>query len=550
MNHCTTHPTSLSVLCSMVCMLSFGCTSLADMYYQGDYSEKVESVEVLKKKHAKQVERYDRIVGYMNKERAKLKQSIDRQIKKKQVYASLQSISTMNRKFGRLNGASYGKDKRKNIRIKENIHDGDYIDGAFKRVVVMVDAKINEGKFKEIDRDLQKADKLVFVSKDTKKQLTQRHQNLNKIWLGLVMDDMGRLMATHPAAAAIYGLQAIEIAKKIKDKKTEESLRGTVRKVRDKVKSSYGFTFTLGSSSGPHAQTIAKRIRTMSWGTNAITFSSAQTRTTSGILSFSTVAPTFRPSQSKRQESFRYKSGTKQIANPEVASIKSRISSLQSDLRGITDSMNNQLKAASKPCSGEGSQLKSCNNDREQRRKSAEQERKRLKEKQGDIKDQQSKLSSVPKTTSKDVFAEYPYTVTKYTMTGSMAVQAELKMKLGRPLSLRKSVSSSKSDDAHAAHQKNGEGVGADSANPPKESSVVPSLVSSVSSTLTGQVQSGLSRHRSALYGKLKKDTKEDQLNALGIFMMLAPGSVPKDYLLKVEQLSKVSDASRKLSSL
>lgn len=547
--HITRHLAALS-LCLMAFSTTSGCAYVADLYYRGDYEAKQERVEELRATHEKQVVLYNQRLAGIKERLPQKKEAVERALKQREVSQAVKALSSMDLSYGDIEGASYGESKERNIRIKEGIDESAYINKASTRVVTLVDELIKEGDFKALDVQLTRAKEHTRFDKGLAQELTQRHENLNKIWLGLVMDDMQRLMSTHPAAALVYGMQAIDIAESIKDTQTQKSLEDTVRTIARGIRSRYGFTFTLGPTSGPHAQTIAKSVRRASWGRDAITFSSASTDAVSGVLSFFTSAPSFRPSQSKSQKSFRYKSGTQQIANPAVASIESRISSLESDVRSITDSMNNQLKSASKPCSGEGSQLTSCKSEREQRRKSAEQERSKIKDKQSDINDKRKELARTPKTTSKDVFAQFSYPVTTYTMSGSMRVQGRMTLTRGQSVTLRATGSGQKSDSAHAAHQKNGEGVGADRANPPTETSVLSSVVSSTSSKVLSTVRGGLFNHRAFVYDQLKKTTKEDQLNALAIFMILSPSNVPKEYNQKVEELSKVSNLSGRLSGL
>lgn len=548
--HHTTHRSFVLALGITSVLFASGCSYLADVYYQGDYESKERQVEKLEKEYEALQKKYDKRLAYLMKDKEERKDNINKLLKEKKIAKSLAAIFGLKLRYGRLKSKEYGKLKDDNIRIKEGIEEGEFVDASLKRVVEIVDERIKAQEFKALDQELAEAKRYYKVDKEVAKQLTQRHNNLNQIWLKLVVDETQRVMKTHRAASVIYGLQAIEIAQKIGDKRTERKLKGILKGIKDKVTAEHAFRFTMGSASGPHAQKMSSSITRGSWGDRAIAFSPQRTSKTSGVLSFSTSEPSFRPSQSQSQKSFRYKSGTKSIPNPKLGSVKDRIRSLESDAQSAKSSMEGHMKAASKPCSGEGSQLKSCNYSREQRRKSADQERRRMKEKLSEVSSQKSKLSSMPKTISKDVFSDYSYTVTTYTMSGSMPLQAQLQMKGGRPLTLRKNASASKSDSAHDAHRKNGEGVSKDPANPPTEAAVLPSVVSSASSALSSHVISGFKRHRDALYSSLKKTTKEDKLNAFAIFIMLAPNDVPKDYISQVEQLSKVSNVNRKFSGL
>ena len=527
--------TSLRVLSSLVlggfCLTPLlGCKVMDPMvmlvdekYGGGNYKRALELNTYLTEERDELQGRYDAYVKEADDYIATKKPQIEAHIEAGEIGPALVKLTNMDNKLHPADGQRPPKG------IKAVVaHSGraqrDYIRDAASRTLGKVDEVMASGKFQLLDVWLAKHSSLSAMDDATREGFEQKQAQLNELWLAALVKASERTKSSHPGSSLVYALKGQELAEKLGDDTLRGELGSHIETLKDTLESQHGYVFSLGELSGTHSRDVAGLIEGTNWGARRIRLQKSNASRVHGVLHFAIDDPKYSRSTSEKTDSFRYKSGTRQVANPAYESAQSDVERF----RGDVEREQSNIKNMRRDTQGWENNLKSYERS--------------LQQAQSDLARAQGELSSLPATVTEDVFDDYTYPVTVHTLRTSWNLTS--RVEASPSMQLKGNVSSSLSDEEHGFYSKNDGGVEADPANPPPKSKGLAGLRFHTAKELRGLLGKSFAAYQQSILSNLPEG-REDRIDRIALHIFLDPNSADKEALAELDELADVNGMTR-----
>ncbi len=492
-------------------------------YGGGNYKRALEQNTYLTEERDELQARYDAYVKEADDYIATMKPQIEAHIKAGEIGPALVKLTNMDHKLHPFS------DQKPRNGIKAVVaHSGrsqrDYIRDAASRTLAKVDGVMASGKFQLLDVWLAKHSSLSTMDDATRKGFKQKQAQLNTIWLDTLVKASERTKSSHIGSSLVYALKGQELAEKLGNDTLRSELGSRIKKLSDALESHHGYVFSIGDLSGTHSQDVAGLVKKTNWRARRIRLQTSNTSHVHGVLHFAINDPKYSRSTSEKTDSFRYKSGTRQVANPAYESAQSDVERF----RGDVEKEQNNIKNMRRDTQGWENNLKSYQRN--------------LERAQSDLARAQDKLSSLPTTVTEDVFDNYTYPVTVHTLRTSWNLTS--RVEASPQMVLNSNVLSSLSDEEHGSYSKNDGGVEADPANPPPKSKGLASLKFDTAKELRVLLGKSFAAYQQNILSNLPED-KEDRIDKIALHIFLDPNSADKKALAQLEELADVNGMAR-----
>ncbi len=395
-----------------------------------------------------------------------------------------------------------------------------FISASMGKIFKLTGSYLSDERFGEADAILAKYIDSIPLPSENASRYTSRHAELKDAWLTVLEADADAASARYPGAALVLYAKAAQLsAQRGMD---DDAARHTAKAqtMRAEVIEELGYTIALGSITGPSSNELSTDFLEASYDGAVRPKRSGRARAT---LDLSLGTPKYKRSRSSTTASFRYISGTSLQTNPDWA-FKKRTCETNT---GIHDK-------SVESCNRWGGDNINCG--------SIERDRERMNDSCGE-------LAGIAQQIQVDVYDDFSYPVTLHNLDTTLPVRAKI-THADRRKPLSHATSESRlTDREHSAHEKGGQRVSADQADPPSEASGYSAARDDAKSDLRALVMSSFEGYRARLAQAEQGGDLAESHNLTSV-IVLRPGKMPSGLVSRLSAASGVADAAALVTGL
>lgn len=323
--------------------------------------------------------------------------------------------------------------------------------------------------------------------------------------------------------------------------------------LRAKVLSETSYKVKI-EGTGREPKSVTALLMTSNFPHNVLIGKDKNIKSPDAIAKLSMDSPKFTKSKSSSKRTARYKSGTKQVPNPQYKSRQDAVLREERDLKRYEDDVSKAQRDISnyqKQVAREGD-TPGTSTGAEQGLSRAQSELERALNNTDSARDRvmraKEDLADTDQTTEEDVYSDLEYTVTTHTLSGRASVKLTLTHEDGRERKqLDQAVGISASDSTNAAHPI--ANVSEDPLELPSEQALSQDLRVQAANLSWGLINESLQQRRQQLLDEALKTTDDDaRMHLYAVYILLDPTNVNPQVTADITSARGIPDSTRVLS--